>query len=288
MKMKRRLILAAPTLLAPATLARPAEADAFSDFFLHYEMITGGHIGFYAHDLKSGQKLAWRENEQFLMCSTYKMSLVACVLARVDRRQETLEHFLPYGAADLVEYSPVAQHNLAKGGMSIAAMCQAAVEVSDNTCANQLLASIGGPTALTKFWRATGDGVSRLDHNEPMVNRTPLGNPDDTTTPAAMASNVKRFLLGETLTPASRRLLTGWMLNCQTGTNLLRAGLPGWKLADKTGNNGKDALGDIAMGWPQPERAVLICVYTRGGSPNPDSLRPIFADIGRLVGQHLG
>src|SRR5260221_9253019 len=61
------------------------------------------------------------------------------------------------------------------GAMSVGDMCKAAVELSDNTCANLLLAQVGGPAALTAFWRSTGDAVTRLDHNEPMLNRSPPG-----------------------------------------------------------------------------------------------------------------
>jgi beta-lactamase class A len=59
-------------------------------------------------------------------------------------------------------------------------MCEAAVELSDNTCANALLARIGGPSVLSAFWRSIGDAVSRMDHNEPELNRSPPGDPHDT------------------------------------------------------------------------------------------------------------
>jgi beta-lactamase class A len=168
-------------------------------------------------------------------------------------------------------------------------MCKAAVELSDNTCANLLLARVGGPAALTAFWRSTGDAVSRLDHNEPELNRSPPGNPNDTTTPMAMAGNLRRFLLGEILSQDSRERLTGWMVNCKTGNNRLRAGLlEGWRIGDKTGNNGKDASGDIAMAWPKSGGPVLVCAYTQGGSPNPAQLEAVFAEIGRTVGRSLG
>ena len=173
-----------------------------------------------------------------------------------------------YGQKDLQEYAPVAKDNLAKGALSVAEMCKAAVELSDNTCANLLLAGVGGPAALTAFWRASGDAVSRLDHNEPMLNRSPPGDPHDTTTPAAMAASLKRFVLGGVLAPASRERLTDWMLACQTGANRLRAGLPAsWRIGDKTGNNGKDAAGDIAVAWPRAPAPVLIACYTQGGAP---------------------
>ncbi len=143
-------------------------------------------------------------------------------------------------------------------------MCKAIVELSDNTCANMLLARVGGPAALTAFWNRTGDSVSRLDHNEPLLNRSRPGNPQDTTTPAAMAGNVKRFVTGNVLTPASRDQLTDWMVNCRTGDKRLRAGLPKtWKIGDKTGNNGKDAAGDIAVTWPKPDQPVVIAPIRR-------------------------
>ncbi len=288
MRLRRRQLLTA----IPAMLVQPALAQTtgsvVSRFFSRHEQVTGGHFGFYAHDLKTGRMLSWRENDRFVMCSTFKMSLAACVLARVDRGQEHLDRFIHYGAADLMEHAPVAQVNLGQSGMTVAAMCEAAVAVSDNTCATKLLVSIGGPAALTRFWRTIGDSVSRLDHTEPKLNFTPPGGLDDTTTPAAMAGNLRRFVLGDVLAANSRRLLSSWMLGCQTGTDLLRAGLTGWRVADKTGNNGLDALGDIAVGWPRPGQEVVMSCYTRGGSPSPDSLRPIFADVGRLVAQQFG
>jgi beta-lactamase class A len=168
-------------------------------------------------------------------------------------------------------------------------MCKAIVELSDNTCANLLLARVGGPAALTTFWRSIGDTVSQLDHNEPELNRSPPGDPHDTTTPLAMAGNLRRLVLGEALSPASRGHLTGWMVDCKTGDNRLRGGLPkAWKVGDKTGNNGKDASGDIAVTWPPSGGPIVVCAYTQGGSPTGPQLQDTFADVGRLVGQRLG
>ena len=284
MTIDRRTLMAA----APALLAWPALAAAAPEPLKAYERRTGGRIGLYAENLDTGQKLAWRADERFVMCSTFKASLAACVLHRVDRGQERLDRMIPYGRADLLDYAPAARENLAKGAMSVQAMCQAAVELSDNTCANQLLAAVGGPQALTRFWRETGDAVSRLDHNEPVLNRSPPGDPHDTTTPRAMAGNVRRFILGQVLQPGSRERLTDWMIACQTGANRLRAGLPkAWMVGDKTGNNGKDASGDIAVAWQGPGAPILIACYTQGGDPKPATLDAVFKAVGEMVGQRL-
>jgi beta-lactamase class A len=285
MSLSRRKILTS----LPALLATPAWADSTQMFFAAHERLTGGRIGLYAQNLGTGHSLAWRADERFVMCSTFKMSLAACVLSHVDKGQEQLTRFIPYGPADIFSYAPIAKQNLGAGGMTVQAMCAAAVSYSDNTCANKLLAAIGGPAALTRFWRTAGDTVTRLDHDEPLLNDSLPGDPHDTTTPAAMAANLRRFLLGNVLAPASRTQLTGWMLNCQTGTGLLSAGLPpGWRLAQKTGNNARDARGDIGIAWPTPDRPILISVYVQGGHPDPSQLPPIFAGIGRLIGAQLG
>ena len=253
MPLDRRALIASLCAIA----ASPAFAAEAPPELESYERESGGRIGVYAENPATGKKLFWRADERFVMCSTFKASLAACVLARVDRGEEQLAAMIPYGKADLLDYAPVAKQNLAAGAMSVTDMCKAIVELSDNTCANLLLARIGGPATLTAFWRSLGDSTSRLDHNEPELNRPPPGNPQDTTTPAAMAGNLRRLVLGEALTPASRTLLTEWMVNCKTGANRLRGGLPAsWTIGDKTGNNGKDASGDIAVVWPAETEPV--------------------------------
>ncbi|WFU40907.1 class A beta-lactamase [Bradyrhizobium sp. CB82] len=285
MLLDRRSLLASLCALA----AGPAFAAGAPPALETYERESGGRVGFYAESLRSGKKLAWRADERFVMCSTFKASLAACVLARVDRGEDRLAAMIGYGQADLLDYAPAAKDNLSKGAMSVADMCKASVELSDNTCANLLLARIGGPAALTAFWRSLGDTTSRLDHNEPELNRSPPGDPHDTTTPAAMAGNFRRLVLGEALSAASRAQLTGWMVNCKTGAKRLRAGLPGrWMIGDKTGNNGKDASGDIVVAWPKPETPILIVAYTQGGTPTAAQIDTVFASIGRMVAEQLG
>src|ERR1700721_1499575 len=237
--MNRRDVLCSTlALLASPALAQRAPISAFTD----YERDSGGHIGVYAKNLKTGALLSWRAHERFLMCSSFKASLAASVLARVDRGQARMDESIAYGPSDLMDGAPVAKQNVEKGPMSVAEMCEAAVELSDNTCANALLARFGGPSALTAFWRSIGDTVSRLDHNEPELNRTPPGDPHDTTTPAAMAGNLRRLILGKVLSPNSREHLTGWMLGCKTGDNRLRAGLPkDWRGGAESGNKGQEA-----------------------------------------------
>ena len=282
---RRTLMLAAPALGAWPAFAAEAPAPLKA-----YEQASGGRIGVYAENLRTGAKLAWRADERFVMCSTFKASLAACVLSRADQGRERLDAMVPIARADLFDYAPAAKEALAKGarGLTVAQMCKAAVELSDNTCANLLLARVGGPAGLTRFWRQAGDATSRLDHNEPVLNRSPPGDPHDTTTPRAMAASLRAFVLGKALSDASRERLTGWLAGCQTGANRLRGGLPkAWRIGDKTGNNGADAAGDIAVAWAAPDEPIVIACYTQGGKPTGPQFQTAFAEVGKLVSERL-
>lgn len=289
MIINRRTLLAMPAAFVPALAARPVVAGDVPSFLTDYERASGGKIGVYAENVRTSATFVWRANERFVMCSTFKASVAACILARVDRGEDRLDQMISYGPKDILDYAPVAQDNLARGALSIADLCKGAVELSDNTCANLLLRHLGGPVKLTAFWRALGDTTSRLDHYEPELNRSPPGDPHDTTTPAAMAGDLKRLVLGDALSQASRDRLTGWLVNCKTGDKRLRGGLPkDWRIGDKTGNNGADAVSDIAVAWPRPDVPIVIAVYTQGGKPSSAQHERMFAAIGYLIAARLG
>ena len=84
----------------------PLLADEALTALQDYERASGGRIGLYAESLATGAKLTWRADERFVMCSTFKASLAACVLARVDRGEDQLAAIIPYGPADLLDYAP--------------------------------------------------------------------------------------------------------------------------------------------------------------------------------------
>ena len=58
--------------------------------------------------------------------------------------------------------------------MTLAELCAAAVQVSDNTAGNLLLQTIGGPPAITAFARSIGD---RPHPAGPLGDRAELGDP---------------------------------------------------------------------------------------------------------------
>jgi beta-lactamase class A len=283
----RRAALGAAALMLPAPLLAADEGyDGPGHRFAAMEKQLGLRIGIAALDTGNGNSIFYRESERFLMCSTFKVMLVAAVLARADAGQEHLDRIVHYQKSDVLDYAPETAKNLARG-MSVEALCAAAIKVSDNTAANLLFATLDGPAGVTRFVRKLGDSRTRFDRTEGALN-IPDGELD-TTTPSAMLANLKDVLLGEGLSAASRKRLTDWMVACTTGLTRLRAGLPpGWRAGDKTGSGGNGQLNDVAILWPPGNRPpVLVCAYTMGNKPDDAADERALADVGKIISERF-
>jgi len=250
------------------------------------ERQLGGRLGVAAHDLNSGQMIQHRSDQRFPLCSTFKLSLAGAVLEARDKGALSLDQKVHYGPADLLEYAPTTRAHLADGAMSLHDLCQAAVELSDNTAANLLLQAVGGPAGLTRRWRAWGDQQTRLDRTELALNSAIPGDLRDTTTPSAMLATLHGLILGDVLKPESSAELLLWMRQCQTGLTKLRSGFPaGVLIGDKTGNNGKDTMGDLAIAEPMGRRPILVVCYITEARVRADEQSAAIAAVGRVVSQ---
>lgn len=248
------------------------------------ERRSGGRLGVAWLD-SARAPVGYRDDERFPMCSTFKLPLVAAVLARVDAGQESLGRVVRYDASALLEYAPVTRERVAEGGMTVAALCEAAISLSDNTAANLLLETLGGPPGLTAFFRSHGDATSRLDRTEPMLNTALPGDARDTTTPGAMRDVVHRILATEqALTEPSRKRLLGWLERTSTGLGRLRAGLPkGWRAGDKTGTGENGATNDVAIAWPPSDAPIVIAAYSIGSAESLEQRSESLAEVARIV-----
>ena len=282
---RRRFLVAAAGAMAGACAPSRVVPSAGQPL-AEIEAKVGGRVGVFALDTGGGRHLVHRSDERFAMCSTFKWVLAAAILVRVDQRQLSLDERLSYDQTALLEFSPITSKHLAEGSMTIRALAEAAVTLSDNTAANLLLAKLGGPSAFTEFARSLGDSVTRLDRNEPALNSNTPGDLRDTTSPRAMVGLMRRVLCGNTLSPARRDLLLSWLRASQTGKDRLRAGLPkDWIAGDKTGTGQRGAANDVAIAEPPGRAPILIASYLSDGNAGLAALAAAHAEIGRLVGR---
>jgi beta-lactamase class A len=257
--------------------------EALSDAMKRIETEAGGRLGVALLDTESEYRFAWRGGERFAMCSTFKFLLTAAVLKRVDQGQERLDRALPVSKADYVPNSPTVEKHFG-GTLSIAALCEATITLSDNAAANLLLPLVGGPAGFTAYLRSVGDRITRLDRIEPLMSENKPGDPRDTTTPEAMLHSLNAVVLGNALQPASRTRLTQWLVENKTGGTRIRAGIPaGWRVGDKTGTSGNGLVGDVAILWPPRRKPLLLTTYFEGGSADNAARHKTLADAARAV-----
>jgi beta-lactamase class A len=237
-----------------------------------------------ALDTGTGGRVKHREDERFPLCSTFKLMAAAAVLHRVDEKKDELERFIPYTKADLLEYAPVTREHVAEGGMTLRALCVAAIQESDNTAGNLLLAAIGGPEGFTRYARSLGDSKTRLDRVEPDLNSAPPGDERDTTTPGAMLADLRTLLLGDALSADSRQQLKAWMAGNRTGDRMIRAGVPhDWQVGDKTGRGARGAINDVAILCPPGRASILVAIYFVGSNAPADVREDAIARVARIV-----
>ncbi len=276
-----------------ALLAGLLPFSAFAaDALAELEQRAGGRLGVALLDTGSGRRWEHRGDERFGMCSTFKLPLAAAVLQAIDQGRLRADARLPLRRSERVPHMPVTEPLLARGWATPLQLAEAVQVTSDNLAANVLLRALGGPEALTRWLRAQGDAVTRLDRYEPEMNRVPPGDERDTSSPAAFAATVARLCTGSVLGQESRERLIAWMRATETGRQRLRAGLPSnWRAGDKTGTGFSpgmpDRINDTAIFWP-PGRApwVLACFY-EGPVHSTEWIRAqdeaVLAEVGRLA-----
>lgn len=270
----------------PAARAAADWTGPFTNRIAAIEHEIGGWLGVAVIDTATGTQAGHRMAARFPMCSTFKCLAAAAVLKRVDQGKEKLDRRIVYAASDLVTYSPETEKHV-DSGMTLAELCEAAITLSDNTAGNLLLANIGGPPGLTAFARSIGDPVTRLDRIETALNEATPGDPRDTTTPEAMAKNLKSLVLGNVLSTWSEKQLTGWLLANKTGAARLRAGLPGWRIGDKTGSGEHGTANDVGVIWPPGHAPVIAAVYLTNTPASADRRNAAIAEVGEAIAKAM-
>ncbi len=281
-------VIGAPALATPDPATKPFRTKIAHAKLNRIEADSGGRLGVCILDTATERRLVHRADERFPMCSTFKLLAAAMVLKRVDDGQEQLDRPIAIERSMILAHSPLTEPNVG-GTMTMGALCEATLTQSDNAAANLMLASFGGPTALTAYVRTLGDKTTRLDRNEPSLNEAIAGDPRDTTTPAAMLKSMQALVLGNALKPASRAQLRDWLIANKTGGQKIRAGLPaGWPVGDKTGGGAFGTNNDVAIVWPPGRPPVLVTAYLTQTKAPLAQRDAALAAVAALVPEFIG
>ncbi|MCC5474809.1 class A beta-lactamase [Streptomyces barringtoniae] len=279
--------VAATAVSAPAASAAPDREPSGAEAELaDLERRHGARLGVYARNARTGRTVSHRAGERFAMCSTFKAFAAAAVL-RDHGGCAPLDKVIHYPPHDILPNSPrTAEH--VDTGMTVADLCAAAIQYSDNAAGNLLLRQIGGPAGLTRFFRSLGDRVSRLDRWETDLNTAIPGDLRDTTTPEALGHSFERLTLGRDLAGADRERLVTWLKGNTTSAARFRAGLPDdWVLADKTGTGDYGSGNDIGVAWTTRKTPVLLTVLSTKSAPDAPADDALVAEAARIVARVL-
>ncbi|KAF0813499.1 Beta-lactamase OXY-1 [Andreprevotia sp. IGB-42] len=297
---RRTLLLAAATLplaLALKNRAVAATGDPVSAgtaagsapaLLAALEKQAGGRLGVCAIHTADGVQTGYRVDERFPFCSTFKLMLASAVLARSVHATGLLQQRIRYGKRDLVSYSPISEKHLGEG-MTVAELCAATIQYSDNAAANLLIQLLGGPAAVTRFARSIGNNTFRLDRRETALNTAIPGDARDTVTPAAMARSVQALALGNALPATQREQLQAWLRGNTTGGKRILAGVPaGWAVGDKTGTGAYGTTNDIGVIWPASGAPIVLAVYYTQHGADAKPKDEVIAEATRIVVAALG
>jgi beta-lactamase class A len=163
-----------PTTTPPTTSRPPVDTAArFSTLERKYRT----RLGVYAVATGSGATLAYRADERFVFCSTFKGLVAAAVLD--GHPLSYLDTKVVITRSDVDSISPVTEHHIGST-MTIRQLCDAAARHSDGTAGNLLMRAIGGP-ATARTTRATPRRPARSPRGLPPTrprHRTPPTTPD--------------------------------------------------------------------------------------------------------------
>ena len=261
--LSRLLLLGiATSILVPA----PAVASSPELIGLERELSKlvaerSGDYGIAALDLRDGSTVSINGDIAFPMASTVKVAIAAAYLADVDQGRRSLGAMI--------------------AGRPAAKVMELMIIRSDNHATDQLLAALGGPSAVQRWlWTQKIPGM-RIDRTIAQLLGEPghLADSKDVATPLAMVTLLNKLDNGTVLTAQSRTFLLGLMSRCATGTRRIRALLPaGTRVEDKTGTL-DGVTNDVGFITMPDGRRVAIAIFARGGRDR----QPVIAQVARTI-----
>ncbi|WP_246572345.1 class A beta-lactamase [Kineosporia corallincola] len=257
-----------------------------SSSFRALEKTFDASLGVFAIDTGTGETVAFHADERFAYASTFKALQAGVLLQQLtDAQMDTVIH---YDESDLLDYAPITETHVSEG-MTLRELADASVRYSDNTAANLIFEELGGPAAVDGALERMGDRTTHMDRTEPDLNEATPGDVRDTSTPRALATDLRKLVLGSALSNGDRAELTDLLKRNTTGDKLIRAGVPtDWAVGDKTGAGGYGTRNDIAVLWPPESAPIVLAVLSDRDEQDAAYDDALIAEATRVVIGQLG
>jgi beta-lactamase class A len=150
------MILLKRLLLVTALLIPLVNASSFS----WLESTSNGRLGIAAINTANNEEIVYRTDERFPFCSTSKLIVVAAILAKSTKNPDLLDEIIHYTQRDIDDsgYAPITRKH---HEMTVRALCEVAMDYSDNTAMNLLINVLGGTKAVNVYARSIRAGVDK-------------------------------------------------------------------------------------------------------------------------------
>lgn len=223
------------------------------------------------------------------MASVFKLPLAAFVWDQIDRGEIPRGSGLPVRESDLRSGPGSTEANTSVPPLVLVGR---ALRESDNTAADVLLRTVGGPRVVTAWLRKNNFDI-RLDSTEADFARSPAVAPSasdlrDTVTPAAMAAFLDMLVHGNLVGSEATASILAEMESSPTGKARVRAGLPaGWTAGDKTGTN-QIATNDVGFVMAPGKRSpIVFAAFVEAPIARTTASESALASVGRALAENF-
>lgn len=306
------------TLLLAAFLASTLQQDL--------QRLTAGFPGRVGVCVRDASGTACVNGDQrFSLQSVMKLVAGLAFLEGVDQGRFHLDEPITIRKQDLSVFVQPIMDLVGKDGYrtTLDDLMRRAIVQSDSAAVDNLMAKIGGPTAVQAFLDRHAIAGMRIDRDERHLQTEILGlqwRPEyvdpaaldratkavpaaraaaayqryqrdarDTSTPAAMALLLQSLAEGKLLSPASTRHVLEVMSQTVTFPDRLKAGVPaGWTIAHKTGTSGSwkgvtAATNDVGILTAPDGRVISVAVFIADSPATSEKKAALMASIARAV-----
>ncbi|WP_395167668.1 class A beta-lactamase [Francisella salimarina] len=281
--MKKIIILATTLIFSSIGFSTTIANIQISNSLHNLEKQYGGKIGVYTINRNDNSNFSHNQSFYFPICSTYKFLVVGAILKQSMTNKNLLNEKIKILSNQVVGYSPITKEHINQT-MTVSQLSRAAIQ-SDNTATNLLIEKLGGLSKLNKFILSLHDHATKVAGLEPIANQVNLTTNQNKTTPKIMARDINKLAFSNNILDKKHRLLfKKWLLGNDSDDNRIAAEIPDeWDVGNKTGTCAYGSTNDVAIIWPDDDRAIIMAIFYTQSQENAKPNSKIIREVTKIL-----